>query len=1692
MEILLEDLQNADAPEGTPELQAGASIRDALTMPPPPPSGDRDGADPAEARTPEAHARELIRACEQELTANPDALRAGRLHYEIARLYESALGDARKAGAHYQEALRRLPEHVPTLRGTRRTFIVRKNLRAALPLFDAEARLVADPRRKAALHLAKGRLLEDLMGRKDEAREAYATAYELDRTNTACLKALEQACEDAGDWEALDRILEKVANAVAGDARHRAALIVARAQLVETRRQDVEGAIELYETALRLDPQVSGAVGALKRLHHKRHRHRDLIRVLELESAQATDARVRAMALYRIGRLHLDRLGNLDEALLAFERALAEAPGDALVLAELASLYEHSARWPSLVAALDGLAAAATTDEERAALLHRMGAVLERELQDPVAAIDAFEAAVRAGPDHLPSIQALGRLYAEHDRSEDLARLHAHEAEHAPEPERRAAAHVRAAEVLEHVLGQPEHAMEHHSRALAAVPGHAPAFKSLVRLLSHAGRWRELVDVYERAVEESDDQALALAHLFKVASLYEDALGDHAQAAHVYRRILEIDSHDMRAIHALQRTTERAGRWREHVKALEMECAELQAPDRTVPLLHRIGEVLHDRLGDWDGAVAHLRQALAIDRSHRATLAALGRLYHAAGRWEDLLDVYERELALATEPVQRTALLAKMAALCRERIGRDAAAIDYYRRLLAIDPGHAEAAHAVGHLLREKGDHATLAQVLDARLAVLTDPQERARTAFQLGEVYEEQLSDPLRATRVYEQALAGMPGHRAALDALARLRTAQGAWQRLADGLETDGAATADAPLAVDTLVRAGEVWADRLANPRKALECYEAARARAPNNVGILLALERLHRRLGDHRALAEVYAAQARVLREDGARTAALRELLRIQTVHHVGSDEEVQLACEALLELSPGDSIALRALEERALAAGDWNALAFVDARLAADADDPAERAAHYTRLGEALELRGEEAALDAYRMALAEEPENIAATRGLSRLAAQMNDPEALAEAARREARVSRDGRTAADLMVKSGNTRMHVLGDFEGATADFEQALELHPDHEEAADRLEEVLVLEGQFQRLVDALARGAAGAREAARRAALWKRVAELQSGPLGNPNAAISSLNRALRADPRDQHTMRELADHYARDGQWTEAVHLLQRVLQLTPDAATLGSTHLQLATLYADRMGEPERALVSLHAVLALDPTHRDALARLAELHERIGQLAQAREAAERLVAAAPSDPERAAGLVLLARIERAAGRTSTAERALRDALVLEGPGGQAAQELRSGLGVPCNWQAYVDALWRHIRQRSNPPAEAYLDIAAAQGDHLGQPEAALETLEEGLHETGGDAAVRRELASRLQAAGRHDRAVEHLQRLLARDPHSVSAWQELARVYDIAGQPRAARLAIQPLVLLGELSPDDQRLVDACPPRPGAVHDDALSHETVRRLMRLSTGEAAAADLLAHVAPSLSRLYPPDLEGYGLSARDRIGSRSEHPLRGLVDRLARALGSPPHELFVHRVRGRGVSVELGNPPILLVPASLMEAPLARRVFLIARSLLFLAQRFEAIEKLTPREIEVVLAAAARTVERDFGAGLTSEEVLSALHRRIHRALPWRSRKHARAAAGAYVDGPRIDFALFCTELRHAAVRVAAVLSDDLVASAGALRQAARDPFVGAPEESAQHPPAVAGLLRFWASEEAMALRAELGLLDGDG
>ena len=1630
----------------------------------------------------------LIRDWQGELGGKPDLFRAARLHYEIGRLWEHPIGDLAKAATAYQKSLGLSADHLPSLVGARRVLLAQRDYAKALPLFDAEVKISADPSHKAALIYAKGRVLEDSMGKEPEARAAYASALELAPANASVLKALERIDHRTSNWSGLEKVYGRVASSVELDPRHRAAIIIRRAHLLETRTCDSEMAVELYETALELDERAVGAYAALKRLHHGKARWRELIHVLEREAKHTEDREVRAMAHYRVARLHSERLGNRDLAITSLERSVKEVPENRLALEELVELYRSAQRFDAMAATLDRMVQRVESPSERISLFYRLGELYEGPLDDEDSAIRWYEASLAAEPAYLPGLRALSKLYTRREAWDALIAMNLAEAEAIQDSLRKAGAFLRVAELFERHKGDPRTAIEHHARALSLDPTLAASFKALVRLYTDSKQYRELIELYERGIDGAENDAIRIAYLFRIGDIYIDNLRDPVQAMHSYRRILKIDANHLGSIHALQRAADQAGRTKDLVEALELEASKTREESRVIVLLHRAAELLDSELDDRDGALARLRRILEIDGSYQPALASAGRLYFRSGRWEDLYRTYEQELAIAEPGRATVALLHTMGALAEEKLGRVEQAIECYRRASKADPKHGPSLEALARILSEGERWRDLIAVLNTQLRGLVDPRARAATAYRIGRIYEERQSSLDKALAAYQRAIESKPDFRPALDGVARVRALQESWPGVVDDLAREASTAVDKALSIAALLRAGEVWSEHLQQPERAIASYEAVLEIDPENLAALFALESLYREKSAWNMLADVYARQAQILRDDGARIAALRELARIQISRGGGIDAALDTFA-GILEVDPNDYHALVATERTALNVVDDELLSFVDARLVETPSDRSLLGAHQTRLGESQERLGQlRVALAAYETALGHDSESLAAMYGMIRVATTLDEPRALVFAKTRLAKVERDGKVAAELLTDIAKLRLQRLDDVEGTVHALEEAIERWPDHVAAAGLLDEILLSNGQAETLIERLGQAAESARSDARASELWARVAELYAEHLDNLPGSIAVLRRSLRDRPDHSQSHLLLGDLFGRNTQWSESASEYRKVLAGTTNAETTCLANRRLAICLAEHLDDLAGAREAMAKVLAIMPDDRDTLLLLTDYHARARDVEAATEGARQLLRVSTSREDRIDAIIHLFRVELTLGRREQAREVLLNAVILEGPGGLASREYAGFVRNEADWERYEEALLKFLRQseqEGSPVVPTYLAIAEVQAERLGTIGRAISTLEQGLANVGESEALRVELARWLRIEGRLPEAIRAYQQLLQRHPASAPGWRGLFDSYSSAKRAQEATLTLAPLCILGEVSEHEARVMHSSVPRAPVGNTGLLHPDNYRPLVDRSDHGAIAERLLAIIDYSLARLYPIDLEAYGVSSRDKITSRSNDPLRGLADRVAQIFAVPDFEMYMIRSQGTRISLDFGAAPALLIPASVLRLNETQQVFVLARALADVARGLHPLSKFKAQDLMLILAAAARASNHNYGSTLADGGALNELNRRIIKALPRKDRKACEDVAAAYASAPPIDFGAWVHDNVFAATRVASLVAGDLVLCVEVLRQ--EDPALAylEGEDMVGTSEVIADLMRYWCSDASLELRRRL-------
>ncbi|HLK37237.1 MAG TPA: hypothetical protein VKU41_10835, partial [Polyangiaceae bacterium] len=280
----------------------------------------------------ESSARSLVELYVQAADRAPENGRKMAYLEKAALLWEELLGDPARAARAYELVLTIDPDRRSAILGLERTSARSGNGRLRSRALLDEARMATDRqaqlslRTRAAAALAKhdpsraARLVHDVL----EADPAHAEA-----------RALETRLEeDAGRWDRAARSLRARIDHVSSSAE-KVALWLALAAMQQTRLHLPLDALRSLEEARTLDPAHAVPAEEIARLLEDHGDARTLRDAIERLAANAQTPEERARHLARAAEIDELRLNEDANAVRTYQRALAEAPDDALVAERL-------------------------------------------------------------------------------------------------------------------------------------------------------------------------------------------------------------------------------------------------------------------------------------------------------------------------------------------------------------------------------------------------------------------------------------------------------------------------------------------------------------------------------------------------------------------------------------------------------------------------------------------------------------------------------------------------------------------------------------------------------------------------------------------------------------------------------------------------------------------------------------------------------------------------------------------------------------------------------------------------------------------------------------------------------------------------------------------------------------------------------------------------------------------------------------------------------------------------------------------------------------------------------------------------------------------------------------------------------------------------------------------------------------
>ncbi|MBN9159751.1 MAG: hypothetical protein BGO98_42650 [Myxococcales bacterium 68-20] len=1283
--------------------------------------------------------------------------------------------DAQHEGA--REALEALLQHAE-LRGEAAAILEniyeeRGDWLKLLVALDILAESEGDSDKRVQLLRKVARVSSEMLNDHPRAFKALASALREQSHHGETRAEIERIADMSSTWKDLTALYESIAENLT-DAQLARSYWMRSAQIQDQQLGLVDDAAKGYAHVLSLDPADPEALDALEALFTRTQRWTDLIGVIERRIEQTADPDSREQLYVRMARIYDEQLGRPDDAVSSYKRVLELDPASQTALSALDALFTRQRMWSDLAENLEAQLALAADDEQQIALMLRLAALRETEMQQIEQAIEGYRSVLERDIGSQQALGALERLGAEPahelviaDLLEPLYRqigdyqklIGAHEVQvrRSEDPSRRVELLHQIAQLHEDAAADLNNAFATLARALKEDPANDQTQTQIDRVARATGRFEDLAQVYRQLGAEvvGNDPALGASLTMMSARVYESDIGNLDTAIGLYTKVLDIDATHLAAAESLERLYRQTERYSDLSLILQRKAEILQEPQDQKDALFQAAAIEEDVLEKPEDAIAVYKKVLAIDEDDVRALDALIKRYLGLSRWQDLLAVYERKADLVADPDEKKRIYYQVGAVYERELGSVEQAIETYSKILELDPDDLQALSRLDVLYEQAQNWQELLGVLTRESEMCEDPNEAISFQYRIAELYEKRLDDVTRAIELYREILQRQVDHEPTLAALEGLKSGQkdplGAaavlepvyeaasdWPRLISVHEVQVAHADDAFQKVDLLHRIARLYEDALENHGAAFDTYARALGLDNGNEATLQNLERLAMVVNRWPQVAALYDAELDKLTESPERFVELG--LRLAQIYEVQLEDvdNAIVRYRRVMEVEAENQNAVRSLDRLYLQTERWAELATILEREAEIGQTPDEILEFKYRLGQVqqVSLNNVEAAIAAYRDVLSAAPEHENAAQALEGL--------------------------------------------FAGGIKQLEIAETLEPLYRSAGEWEKLAGVHEAQ---LAHTPANPENGNEE---RLAAYYRIAELLEDKLMDPVRTLDVFIRSLKEFPLDEKSGEE-APRLAGsiDSGWETLANAYADILGLHQDKTVQCTIGRRLAKTFEDDLGDIEKAVETYRYVLSVEELDQEALANLDRIYLSTEAWAELAGILEMRVRAPADDLELTELYARLGEVyESRLGDVANATRAFRkifDGLDKTHDG--AIQALARIYAGQENWVELNGVYERELENASGDVAEAEIraKLAHLAADRLNDPTRAIDTWKLVLDLRGEDPEALQALSNLYENQQQWRELVDVLERqydIAASDDDRVNILTRKARTFE--------------------------------------------------------------------------------------------------------------------------------------------------------------------------------------------------------------------------------------------------------------------------------------------------------------------------
>jgi tetratricopeptide (TPR) repeat protein len=392
-------------------------------------------------------------------------------------------------------------------------------------------------------------------------------------------------------------------------------------------------------------------------------------------------------------------------------------------------------------------------------------------------------------------------------------------------------------------LGSPRDAALAYDDAGRAAPDFLPILRGIRRIAMLNEQWPATVALLAREAEVAAHEENRASAFLQAGEIATTQLNDTRSALGYYRRLLDLQPEHERAYLRATALYERLGDHRGLYDVLATRAQATKDPEARAVILRRQAELQRDHLNDPSGAVATLRNAIALNAEDVEAYLMLAPLQEQQRWWQDAAASWQKIAELtAGQETSRTARMRE--AEIRERELGDREAARAILEELIVDPDDREAVRAMAQLCERMGQWERARELYTQLAQTSKNAPERAQHLLSLSSVLEGGFSDGQSGQRAIDEAFALALGDGEVVAALEGRYGQLGDWRGYVQAGERAFSATrVVAPPQSALRLSLARVYAEELRRFDLAARQLGAASELAPHDPTPVVRLGRMH---------------------------------------------------------------------------------------------------------------------------------------------------------------------------------------------------------------------------------------------------------------------------------------------------------------------------------------------------------------------------------------------------------------------------------------------------------------------------------------------------------------------------------------------------------------------------------------------------------------------------------------------------------------------------------------------------------------------------------------------------------------------------------------------------------------------------------------------------------------------------------